>query len=71
VWNSGHELTLELDLRTDFPETRVRKHFESLQQKFTYPSEIGVFECQSGGINVRVSTSDWLFELRVTRGVQK
>jgi hypothetical protein len=30
----------------------VRKHFESLQHKFTYPRENGVFESESGGINV-------------------
>ncbi|MDR7307702.1 hypothetical protein J2X15_003006 [Rhodoferax saidenbachensis] len=74
VWNApGNKQSLELFLRAELSETRMHKHFTDLLREVGYNkdlSDIGVFNWESSGINMKVRLHDWMFELRVIRHAQ-
>lgn len=71
VWNApGDKQSLELTVQAELSETRMHKHFTELLREAGYNkdlSDIGVFNWESSGINLKVRLHDWMFELRVIR----
>jgi hypothetical protein len=71
VWNApGDKQFLELELRTELPYARLKKHFKALLREHGYKQDlnnIGWFDWKSNGIDVNVRLHSSMFELRLTR----